>query len=64
MSSVETEGKKICVIINKNSKKYHLDAECTYVSRMSEKNRLDLKVTSEDILKEHGYTPCSKCSSE
>ena len=54
----------IFVVINKNSGKYHLDEDCIYVSRMSEKNRLELKVKNEDVLRRHGYTPCLKCSSE
>ena len=54
----------IFVLINKNSKKYHLDADCVYASRISEANRLALKVKNEEYLLEKSYSPCSKCSSE
>ena len=57
----ETE---IFVLINKNSKKYHLDPDCVYAVRMSESNRLEIKVKGEEYLREHGYEPCAKCSSE
>ena len=59
-SAEETD---IFVLINKNSKKYHLDVDCVYASRMSEANRLELKVKNEEYLLEKGYSPCSKCSS-
>ncbi len=58
----EDEG--IFVLINKNSKKYHLDPDCVYAVRMAETNRLEMKVKSEEYLREHGYEPCAKCSSE
>ena len=58
------EDTRIFVLINKNSKKYHLDADCVYASRISEANRLALKVKNEEYLLEKGYSPCSKCSSE
>ena len=58
----EDEG--IFVLINKNSKKYHLNPDCVYAVRMAETNRLEMKVKSEEYLREHGYEPCAKCSSE
>ena len=58
------EDTGIVVLINKNSKKYHLDADCVYASRIAESNRLEIKVKNEEYLLEKGYTPCSKCSSE
>ena len=54
----------IFVLINKNSKKYHLDPDCVYAVRMSESNRLEIQVKSEEYLREQGYTPCAECSSE
>ena len=58
------EASGIFVLINKNSKKYHLDPECVYASRMSEANRLEIKVKNEEYLLAHGYSPCAKCSSK
>ena len=58
------EDTGIFVLINKNSKKYHLDPDCVYAVRMSESNRLEIKVKSEEYLREQGYEPCEKCSSE
>lgn len=58
------EDTRIFVLINKNSKKYHLDPDCVYAVDMSESNRLEMKVKNEEYLREHGYTPCAKCSSE
>jgi hypothetical protein len=55
---------EILVLINKSSKKYHLDFHCVYASRMSEANRLEMKVKNEEYLLEKGYSPCLKCSSE
>lgn len=58
------ENKGIFVVINKNSDKYHLDADCIYAIRMSESNRLEIQVKNEEYLLEKGYEPCKKCSSE
>ncbi len=58
------EESGIPVLINKNSKKYHLDPECVYASRMSAANRLEIKVKNEEYLLVHGYSPCAKCSSK
>ena len=61
---IVSEDERISVVINKNSGKYHLKTDCIYASRMSEANRLEIKVKSEEYLREKGYTPCSKCFSE
>jgi len=58
------EEPRIFVLINKNSKKYHLNPHCVYASRMSEANRLEIKVKNEEYLLAHGYSPCAKCSSQ
>ena len=58
------EDTRIFVLINKNSKKYHLDPDCVYAAAMSESNRLEIKVKSEEYLREQGYAPCAKCSSK
>ena len=58
------EDTRIFVLINKNSKKYHLDPDCTYVSRMSAANRLDITVPDEAYLEEHGYSACKRCAGE
>lgn len=62
--SINEEKDGVFVVINKNSFKYHLDFDCTYVSRMSPKNRLDITVPNVEYLKEHGYSACSRCASE
>ena len=62
--SKRDEDAAIFVLINKNSGKYHLDADCAYARNMSESNRLEIKVKNEEYLIMHGYTPCKKCSSE
>ena len=59
-----TEEAELLVLINKNSKKYHLDIDCVYASNISKANRLEMKVKNEEYLLEKGYSPCSKCSSE
>lgn len=67
VSSSHTSGMEetgIFVLINKNSEKYHLDPNCVYASRMSEANRLEIKVKNEEYLLAHGYSPCAKCSSK
>ena len=58
------ENRGILVVINKNSFKYHLDLDCTYVSRMSAANRLDITVPDEAYLEEHGYSACKRCAGE
>jgi len=50
----------IMVIINLNSKMYHLDLECTYVQRMNEENKFITKVDNLSELED--YTPCSRCA--
>lgn len=58
------EDGRIFVLINKNSKKYHLDPNCVYAIAVSESNCLEMKVKNEEYLRDHGYEPCAKCSSE
>ncbi len=53
---------KIAVIINKNSMTFHLDADCSYLQRMKEENRMDMEVETLDILLSHGYEPCGGCA--
>ena len=60
----DCDGTEMLVLINKNSGKYHLDPDCVYASRMSEENRLEIKVKNEEYLLSKGYTPCAKCSSK
>ncbi|MCL2517916.1 MAG: hypothetical protein FWF15_05075 [Oscillospiraceae bacterium] len=50
---------KIMVIINLNSKMYHLNTECTYVKRMNEENKYIVKI--DNLSELEGYTPCSRC---
>ncbi len=61
-TETKKEVDRLSVLINKNSKIYHLDFECVYASRMAENNRLEIEVKNTEYLSEHGYTPCSKCS--
>ncbi len=58
--SYEEDG--ISVIINKNSGTFHLDADCSYLSRMKDENRMELTVESADTLLQHGYQPCGRCA--
>ena len=58
------EEARIFVLINKNSRKYHLNRDCIYAIRMSEENRLEIKVKNTEYLREHGYAPCLKCSAD
>ena len=58
------DGDGLTVLINKNSKVFHLAFDCIYASRMSEENRLEIEVESIEYLLEHGYTPCGRCSDE
>lgn len=58
----ESTEDRLFVVINKNSKVFHLDPDCTYASRMSEENRMEMKVVDIEYLTEHGYTACGKCS--
>ena len=62
--SVRDEKEGIFVVINKNSLKYHLDPDCTYVSRMSPENRLEITVPDTEYLSAHGYSGCSGCAGE
>ena len=62
--TVRDEKERIFVVINKNSLKYHLDPNCTYVSRMSTANRLEITVPDMEYLSAHGYSGCSGCVGE
>lgn len=63
-SEVAQDPTRITVLINKNSRKYHLDPSCVYALRMAEENRLVIEVQNLDYLQEHGYEPCSRCNTE
>lgn len=63
-ASAAEDGDGLTVLINKNSKAFHLAFDCIYASRMSEENRLEIEVESIEYLLEHGYTPCGRCSGE
>lgn len=52
----------VFVIINQNSRTFHLDADCSYLSRMKEENRMEMMVESTEALLSHGYQPCSRCA--
>ena len=56
--------KEISVIINKNSMTFHLDAECPYLSRMKDGNRMELSVETLSVLLSFGYEPCGRCNEE
>lgn len=60
--SFHMDEERITVLINKNSRKYHLDFSCIYAARMKEENRLLIEVPDTKYLSEHGYEPCSRCS--
>lgn len=60
----EEPTERITVIINKNSRKYHLRADCSYAMRMAQDNRLEIEVPDLDYLREHQYEPCSGCAKE
>jgi hypothetical protein len=52
----------VSVIINKNSQTFHLDEDCSYLSRMKDENRLELAVESAEMLLQYGYHPCGRCA--
>lgn len=54
----------IPVIINKASMTFHLDAECPYLSRLKDENRMELLVETPSELLSYGYKPCGRCSEE
>ena len=54
----------IFAVINKNSGKYHLNADCVYAARISKENRLEITVPDINYLREHGYSGCSKCAKD
>lgn len=57
----DTDG-KTTYVINKNSKKIHR-SDCTFVDRMSDENKLVVKLTKEEYNQyiNNGYTRCSSC---
>jgi len=57
-------GDGLFVIINKNSKIFHVSPDCVYAGRISEKNRLEITVSDRVYLYEHGYSACGVCSNE
>ncbi len=63
-TETEEDTERITVIVNKNSRKYHLNAACAYALRMAEENRLEIEVPDSDYLREHEYEPCSVCAKE
>ena len=46
-------------VANKSSKKFHLPT-CSSIAKMSEKNRLDITATREQMIAD-GYSPCGTC---
>lgn len=51
----------VVYVLNTSSKKYHLPT-CTYVSKLSAKNRDNYTGKPEDFSKQHpGYSPCGTC---
>lgn len=57
--SVETD-EEITYVLNANSKKFHKPT-CDSVNDMSQKNRLDVTLTKEEIIG-MGYIPCKRCN--
>ena len=56
------QEERLTVLINKNSRKYHMDLSCVYAQRMAEENGLLIEVPDREYLSEHNYEPCKKCS--
>lgn len=52
------------VIINKNTMTFHLDAECPYLSRLKDENRMEILMETPFSLLTYGYKPCSRCAGE
>ena len=46
-------------VLNTNSKKFHVP-DCSSVSQMKDKNRLDVHMSRESIISQ-GYDPCKRC---
>lgn len=61
-SGGEVAEETMTVIVNKNTKKYHLSEDCAYVKKTAEENRMTLTVSGEDELLFFGYSPCSYCA--
>ena len=58
------EEKRDIVIINKNTMTFHLDAECSYLSRLKDENRMEILMETPFSLLNCGYKPCSRCAGE
>jgi hypothetical protein len=58
------EEKGDVVIINKNSMTFHLDAACSYLSRLKDANRMEILMETPFSLLAYGYKPCSRCAGE
>ena len=61
-SSLEEKGD--AVIINKNTMTFHLDADCSYLSRLKEENRMEIFTETPFSLADYGYKPCGRCAEE
>lgn len=63
-SGITESSESFNAVINTNSKKIHLDAECRYVKTMKEENRRDEVLLSDDIkaMLGDGYSLCKSCS--
>lgn len=59
--STTDENHVYTVIVNKNSKVYHIDEDCPAVKRMNEENRIVVSGTIKE-LEEMGYKACGTCS--
>ena len=62
--TTSVKGDGLFVIINKNSKIFHISPDCVYAARISEKNRLEITVRDRVYLYERGYSACGVCSNE
>lgn len=62
MESEYEDKNGVFVVINKNSKKYHLYADCVYAKNILPENCLEITVPDENYLREHGYSNCLKCA--
>lgn len=55
----ETEKPEANYVLNKNTKKFHYP-DCSSVSTIKEKNRLDFYGTRDEVIA-MGYSPCGRC---
>ncbi len=58
-TTASTTEKKHDYVLNSNTKKYHYP-DCSSVSQMKKKNRVDVNDTKSNIEKQ-GYVACKKC---